>query len=189
MSKTETSIYLSFLLRHHPEDANLDMDEGGWVSVSELIRNVNAAGNHTLTPDLLKEIVRTDNKGRYRFSPDGERIKACQGHSIPWVIPEMEWREPPQFLYHGTTAEAWRKIQSSGGISRMQRHAVHMQAEEANAWPSAKRWHATPVVLKIDAARMYADDIAFGVTENEVWCCDGVPLEYICSVLTEPAQT
>ena len=102
MGKTETSVYLSYLLRHHPEAVNLDMDEHGWVSVSQLIDHVNAAGKYALSPDFLRDIVQTDDKGRYRFSPDGARIKACQGHSIPWVIPEMEWREPPQYLYHGT---------------------------------------------------------------------------------------
>lgn len=188
MSMTETSIYLSYLLRHHPEAANLDMDRRGWVDVQQLIGNVNAAGEYFLSPDILREIVRTDSKGRYRFSPDGARIKACQGHSIPWVIPEMEWREPPQYLYHGTTAVAWAKIRSSGGISRMSRHAVHMHATEKDAWTSARRWHLPPVVLKIDAARMFADDIAFGITENNVWCCDAVPTEYIAEAITEGNQ-
>ena len=184
MDKTQTSIYLCYLLRHHPEAANLDMDENGWVSVRRLIENVNAVGSCSLTPEFLNEIVETDDKGRYRFSPDKTRIKACQGHSIPWVIPEIDWREPPQFLYHGTTANAWAKIRASGGISRMSRHAVHMHPDQQQAWRSAKRWHETPVVLKIDAAQMFADDIALGITENDVWCCNAVPLEYITEVLT-----
>ena len=181
---TELSVYLSYLLRHHPESIGLDMDKHGWVDVRQLTDRVNAAGKHSLSPDLLQRIVDSDEKGRYRLSPDGARIKACQGHSIPWVIPEMEWREPPQYLYHGTTTDAWAKIRSTGGVSRMSRHAVHMQAEEEKAWQSAKRWHQTPVVLKIDAAGMFDDDIAFGVTENGVWCCDAVPLEYVIDVLT-----
>lgn len=36
-------------------------------------------------------------------------------------------------IYHGTTAEAWEKIQACGYISKMERHAVHMQAEEEMA--------------------------------------------------------
>ena len=184
MSHHEISYYLSFLLRHHPEAEKLDMDVHGWVNVDQLIDHVNAGGKHTLTRSLLSRIVESDQKGRYRFSPDGARIKACQGHTIPWVIPELEWREPPQYLYHGTTAEAWAKIRATDGISRMERHAVHMHADEAKAWQSAMRWHSTPVVLKIDAAQMFADDIALGITENDVWCCDAVPLEYITEVLT-----
>ena len=42
-------------------------------------------------------------KGRFLFSEDGQRIKAYQGHTIPWVQPELEPLPPPQLLYHGTT--------------------------------------------------------------------------------------
>ena len=34
-TEREISVYLSYLLRHHPEDAALDMDRRGWVSVDE----------------------------------------------------------------------------------------------------------------------------------------------------------
>lgn len=184
MGKKNVSVYLSYLLRHKPEDLGLNMDGHGWVSVQELIEKVNAGGKYTLSMDGLREIVETDEKGRYRFSGDETRIKACQGHSIPWVVPELDWREPPKYLYHGTTAEAYEKIRASGGISRMNRHAVQLQAAMERSWQSAERWHTgTPVMLQIDAQRMFEDGIAFGVTENEVWCCDAVPIEYVCNVI------
>ncbi len=34
--KTNRSKYLSYLLRHHPEDVNCSIDEYGWVSVNDL---------------------------------------------------------------------------------------------------------------------------------------------------------
>ena len=185
MSQTNLSVYLCYLLRHRPDEIGLNMDEHGWVDAGELIEKVNGGGKYTLTTDALRGIVTSDPKGRYRFNADETRIKACQGHSIDWVVPELDWREPPMRLYHGTTAEAYEKIRTSGGISRMNRHAVHMQADAEKAWQSAKRWKKTPVVLEIDARQMYEDDIAFGVTENDVWCCDAVPSEYITNVLTE----
>lgn len=180
MSKEKTSIHLSYLLRHAPEAAELDMDRHGWVSVSQLIANVNASGKANLTEELLQEIVATDNKGRYRFSPDGKRIKACQGHSIPWVEPELEVRTPPEYLFHGTTTEALRDIMKSGAILRMSRHAVHMQADINKAWQSAeRRRNKTPVVLKIAAGRMNQNGFVFGISENDVWFCERVPTEYI----------
>ena len=36
------------------------------------------------------------------------------------------------------------------------------------------------VVLKIAAAEMNNDGYKFGVTENEVWCTEEVPVKYIC---------
>ena len=182
--KEQTSTYLSYLLRHAPAAAGLDMDRHGWVSVSQLIENVNAVGKVHLTPELLEDIVATDNKGRYRFSPDGTRIKACQGHSIPWVEPELEVRTPPEYLYHGTTTEALRDIMASGAILRMSRHAVHMQADANKAWQSAERRKGkTPVVLKIGAGEMSRKGIPFSISENGVWFCERVDTEFIVEFL------
>ena len=173
------SIYLSFLLRHHPDEAHLDMDSHGWVSVDQLITNINNGGKYQIDLETLQTIVSEDKKGRYRFHEDGSKIKACQGHSIPWVTPELTFMQPPQYLYHGTTANALEKIKESGAISKMARHAVHLQADPKKAWQSATRWKLIPVVLKIDAEKMAQDGHVFGVTENEVWCTETVPVEYV----------
>ncbi|MGN1030267.1 MAG: RNA 2'-phosphotransferase [Butyricicoccaceae bacterium] len=182
--KKNISIYLCYLLRHHPEEAELEMDRHGWVSTRQLIENVNAAGKYTLTLPQLQGIVEADEKGRYRFNVDGSRIKACQGHSIPWVEPELTECTPPELLYHGTTEAAWSKIQESGYISRCRRHAVHMQAEPEPAWLSARRWkRQQPVVLCISAGRMSMDGVRFGVSDNHVWCTERVDVKYVCDVL------
>ncbi len=186
MKKKNISVYLCYLLRHHPEAVSLDMDRHGWVDTAQLIDHVNAAGKYTLTLPQLKQIAAEDEKGRYRFNEDCSRIKACQGHSIPWVQPELTESEPPELLYHGTTVSAWQKIQKSGFISRQKRHAVHMQAEPEKAWQSARRWRRQePVVLKIAAGRMSQDGIRFGVSDNGVWCTEQVDVKYICDVLCE----
>ena len=176
----ELSKYLCLLLRHQPEKAGLDMDSHGWVSVEQLISGVNSCSGYRLDRELLERIVAEDRKGRYRFDEKHERIKCCQGHSVEWVEPELTYSEPPEFLYHGTTTRALGLIEESGSISRMKRHAVHMQAAEEKAWQSAERWHMTPVVLKIAASEMAKDGYTFGVTENEVWCTEEVPVQYIC---------
>lgn len=180
------SVYLCFLLRHRPEEAGLEMDRHGWVSVSQLIRGVNDSGKFKLDRELLERIVAEDGKGRYRFNREHTQIKACQGHSIPWVEPELEQATPPEYLYHGTTTRALELIYQSGGISKMKRHAVHMQAEEAKAWQSARRWrNQRPVVLKLAARRMEADGFSFGVTENGVWCTESVPVAYLVEAIYE----
>lgn len=183
---THISIYLSYLLRHHPEAVRLDMDRHGWVSVEQLICNVNAAGQHMLTLNELKEIVATDAKGRYSFNVDGTAIKACQGHSIPWVEPELEIMSPPEYLYHGTNSEALAAIMESGSILRMSRHAVHLQAEASKAWKSARRWKGKKgVVIKIAAAEMSSSGTIFSKSENDVWCCHEVPKAFFADIIYE----
>ena len=173
------SIYISFLLRHKPEQIGLEMDRHGWVFVDALIRGINEKSEYTIDREQLEEIVKNDKKGRYRFDSEHTKIKACQGHSIPWVEPELEYIAPPKYLYHGTTTVAWEKIMQSGEIKKMSRHAVHMQADCSLAWQSAVRWHLIPIVLKINAEKMHAVGYVFGKTENDVWCTEYVPVEFI----------
>lgn len=178
MSKyDELSVYLCYLLRHHPEEAHVELDVHGWTDIHDLIKKVNKYSTYKLNDKILQEIVDSDYKGRYKIV-DG-RIKCCQGHSIDWIVPELEYKQPPDVLYHGTTVEALKKIKKSGFISKMSRHAVHTHADIKMAWKSAKRWKLTPVVLKIDSNRMYKDGHKFGVSENQVRCVDSIPIEYI----------
>ena len=56
MAKKDVSVYLSFLLRHKPEDIGLEMDRHGWASVEELIAGVNKKGKYTLDFVQLEEM-------------------------------------------------------------------------------------------------------------------------------------
>ena len=114
MWQQKFSMYLACLLRHHPELLNLQMDEHGWVSVDQLLEGLQKEGRYHITREILEEIVSADAKQRYRFSSDGRKIKACQGHSLPFVEPELTVTAPPAVLYHGTTSQAYRLIRQSG---------------------------------------------------------------------------
>lgn len=178
----KTSIFLSRVLRHDPDCIELKMDTHGWADVNELIEKMNRNSKHRITPEILEYIVAADDKMRFRFSDDGKRIKACQGHSIPWVEPEINY-EPeayPDYVYHGTTTEAMEAIYRDGRIRKMKRHAVHMHADFQMAWRSAARWHdKNPVLLKISTSAVMDHGIRLGVSDNEVWCAEEVPADCI----------
>ena len=171
------------ILRHAPEELELTMDEHGWVPVSQLIANLARLRGYTLTREELARIVAEDNKGRYRLSADGERIKACQGHTIPWVRPELRYHTPPAILYHGTNEPALPEILRCGYLSKMERHAVHMQPDLEKAWQSARRWRLPAAVIEIDAARMGPDGIPLGESDNGVWCAEQVDAKYFLRII------
>ena len=180
---TAISRHLCRLLRHEPELARLHMDEHGWVEIRELLEGCD---RYPLTRQLLDRIVAEDDKGRYRISEDGTRIKCCQGHSIPWVKPELREEAPPAVLYHGTTEEAETLIFGSGHIDRMSRHHVHMHGDLSQAWRSARRRKGKRgVVLVIDAEAMAGAGFRFFQSENDVWFTDSVPADYIRDVLRD----
>src|SRR5688572_22655478 len=75
------SKFLSLVLRHQPEKANLTLDAAGWIDVDALLRGCEAAGV-PITRPLLDRIVAESDKQRFAFSKDRQRIRANQGHSI-----------------------------------------------------------------------------------------------------------
>lgn len=169
-----TSRFLCLVLRHKPEAAGITLDEHGWADVEELIAGVNRT--HPLTAELLEEIVRTDDKKRYSFNEDKTLIRANQGHSIP-VDVELERREPPAILYHGT-GEKYVPLIGRMGLIPKSRLYVHLSADAATARSVGSR-HGTPVIYTVDAARMHADGFEFFLSVNGVWLTKHVPCEYL----------
>ncbi|MBN2355678.1 RNA 2'-phosphotransferase [candidate division KSB1 bacterium] len=169
------SKFLSKILRHHPEQIGLTLDSQGWADVEELIA---CANRHNVNLDraLLDEIVATNEKKRYSYSDDRSRIRATQGHSIS-VDLALKNVEPPSILYHGTAIRFWPSIQQDG-LQRRGRLHVHLSTDADTAYAVGKR-HGKPLILQIDSARMYADGIAFHLSDNSVWLTDCVPAKYI----------
>ena len=95
MSDTNTSKFISLILRHKPETIGITLDEHGWANVSDLISGVNKT--HHLDMKILERIVAEDEKQRYSFNEDKTLIRANQGHSIP-VDVELEEVVPPDII-------------------------------------------------------------------------------------------
>lgn len=169
------SVFISLVLRHKPDEAHITLDEHGWANVEELLAGINDTGRK-IDMEILEEIVRTDNKQRYSFNEDKTLIRANQGHSIP-VDVELEEKQPPQFLYHGT-AERFLDSIMLEGLKPMSRLYVHLSKDEETAVKVGKR-HGNPVVLKISAEEMYRDGKKFYLSQNGVWLTKYIEKKYI----------
>ena len=174
MTLTQTSRYISLILRHKPEAVGITLDEHGWANVDELIAGVNKT--HPLTMELLKEIVRSDEKQRYSFNEDETLIRANQGHSIP-VDVELPELEPPEFLYHGTGQKYVASIDRQGLVSKSRLY-VHLSIDKETAVKVGRR-HGVPVVYTIQAATMFRDGYLFYRSVNGVWLTKKVPVKYL----------
>jgi putative RNA 2'-phosphotransferase len=165
------SIFLSLLLRHKPEEVGLVLDPGGWACVDDLVEKV--AG---LNRGKLEQIVAQDDKKRYSFSPDGLRIRAVQGHSIP-VDLGLSPMVPPERLYHGTARRFLITIWLQG-LVKQSRQFVHLSDNAETARVVGER-HGDAVVIEVDAKAMHDDGFCFYRSENGVWLADAVPMEYL----------
>ena len=172
---TALSRFMSYALRHAPEAAGLELDGEGWAEVSDLVRGAQAAG-HPLTDALLREIVRTSDKQRFRLTDDGRRIRASQGHSVA-VDLHLSPVVPPETLFHGTATRFWPSIQAEG-LKPGSRQHVHLSDTEVTATAVGKR-HGRAVVMHVAAGAMHRDGFAFYRSDNGVWLTEHVPPRFL----------
>lgn len=168
------SKFISLVLRHRPDAANITLDEHGWANVEELLDGMNETGRK-IDMEILEKIVATDNKQRYCFNQDKTLIRANQGHSIS-VDVELKEQEPPEFLFHGTATRFLDDILNDG-LKPMSRLYVHLSKDKETALKVGKR-HGTPVILKIYSGAMHKDGYRFYLSENGVWLTEKVDVKY-----------
>ena len=171
------SKFISMILRHKPQVIGITLDEHGWADVDELIKGINETGEEIeFSKDTLETIVKTDKKQRYSFSQDKTLIRANQGHSIP-VDVELEKKEPPKVLYHGTGVKSVKAIQEQG-LLPMERLYVHLSIDVKTATNVGKR-HGTPVIFQVNTEQMQKDGYDFFQSVNGVWLTKEVPAKYL----------
>lgn len=178
---------LSKVLRHEPELVGVQLDAQGWVPVQELVdalrrkaRGLGAPKRLRTLPEVTRDAIRTvvesNAKQRFALSPDGERIRAVQGHSIDVDLGYTP-KPPPPVLFHGTAFASWPSI-AKEGLHRGGRHAVHLSPDVQTARAVGAR-HGKPVVLEVAAANMHRNGFVFTEAENGTWLVESVPTEYL----------
>ncbi len=169
------SKYLAKHLRHAPEALDLTLQPGGWVSVDELLA-ASARAGFPIDYDDLIACVETNDKQRFSFDDTGDRIRANQGHSVE-VDLQLEQRQPPDVLYHGTVERFLASILAEG-LTKGRRHHVHLSADVDTACKVGAR-RGRPVVLRVDARAMHGEGLVFFRSTNGVWLVDAVPPRFL----------
>lgn len=171
----ELSKFLSLVLRHDPGSVELELEPAGWVCVDKLIE-ASAKHGKIFSIEQLKAVVENNDKKRFAFSADGKMIRANQGHSIEVEL-GYEPAKPPAFLFHGTASRFLDSIKAQG-LTKQERHHVHMTASEETARAVGSRY-GKPRILKLSTAQMYLDGYQFFLSANDVWLTETVPPKYI----------
>ena len=156
---------LSWLLRHDKDAFDCGfIDKNGWRDVKVLCKV------YGYTPELLDEIVETNNKKRYEYNEDKTKIRARQGHSIPVDVELKEAvitiKNP--YLYHGTSSRFIEDIKKEG-LKPQSRQYVHLSPDEKTAIDVGKRHGAETYIIRIDAYKMQEDGIKIYISNNGVY--------------------
>jgi len=177
-----TSKFLSLILRHKPETIGLTLDTGGWLNIQDIVSNANIDLNY----EIIEHVVKTSEKKRFSISEDKKMIRANQGHSIH-VNLDLKPIQPPQYLYHGTAKRFVDGIFDEGLLPQ-KRQYVHLSTNYETAYKVATR-HGKPIILVIDAKKMYENGGIFHQSKNGVWLTKRVEKCYIQINSTESEMT
>ncbi|MDI1483829.1 RNA 2'-phosphotransferase [Polyangium sp. y55x31] len=174
MNTVELSKTLSWLLRHGAREAGVSMDAAGWVPVPEVLRYLR------ISRAALEEVVATNNKSRLTL--EGDRVRACQGHStenMPVTVEALEASWQPYTdggsLWHGTTVEATAPIAREGLYPQKRTHVHLAPSLESKV---GKR-SATPVMLEISTERLRDAGLGVWEAQNGVVLVRHVPVSCI----------
>lgn len=168
---------MSYVLRHHPESVDLELDRQGWAYLPDLIEKANRSGRN-LSEETIRKIIDTGDKRRFVLSEDGRYIRAGYGHSIE-VDLGLEPEVPPARLYHGTAQRNLESIRRIG-LHSGSRNLVHLSAETGDAAAVGSR-HGMPRVLSIRAKEMHESGRPFYRSDSEpgIWMTEEVPPGFI----------
>lgn len=176
---SDASKFLSYVLRHRPDEIGISLDAEGWADIDQLITGAARVGR-ALDLQTIQRIVANPEKRRFALSDNGRRIRALQGHSIAAVSLGYAETPPLAVLYHGTASHFLPGIGAEGLVPG-QRQFVHL-SEDAKTASRVGRRHGTPVVLIVDAQTMHAKGYAFYRADNGVWLTKQVPAEFISPI-------
>ncbi len=166
---------LALVLRHRPAAVGITLDAHGWVDVTTLLDALARSGDR-MSREELDRVVRTNDKQRFEWDRDADRIRARQGHSVA-VDLELQPLPPPPVLFHGTTRAHLPSIMATG-LEPRGRHHVHLSVDEETARRVGGR-RGRPVVLVVDAAAAASSGHTFWRTTNGIWLTDHVPAELL----------
>ncbi len=174
--RTKLSKFMSLILRHHPAQFGLALDDDGYVPIDELHSALTRQRDwHELTRADILEVVATSEKER--FEVKGDKIRARYGHSVT-TTPDYEEVEPPALLYHGTPRRAVSRILCEG-LKPMARQYVHLSTTRKLARQVGDRRDAAPVILEITAHKAYMQGIVFYRAGDDIYLVDHVPAQFI----------
>ena len=177
MNTQKVSKFLSYVLRHRPDEIGLVLDANGWAPVAELIERARTGAPPVmLTEELIRDVVRSNDKQRFALSEDGTRIRANQGHSVDIDL-SLEPVQPPEVLFHGTATRFLEPIRQEG-LKPMERRHVHLSPDEVTATKVGQR-HGKPVILRVKAGEMWRAGQAFYLSANGVWLTERVEPRFI----------
>ncbi len=173
------SKFLSYILRHHPEKFDFQLDSKGYAKLESVLKILNEKfTNIEINKELVQDLIKKSDKKRFEINKNS--IRAFYGHSINIKINMAEIKNPPEKLYHGTTTWSYKKIKNEG-LKSKGRQYVHLSQDLKTARSVAQRRTNNPIILEINVNRALKDGVKF-YKSGDMYLADIIPSKYLNKV-------
>jgi len=164
---------LAYMLRHRPEEFDIELDRHGAADLDEVIHVLNERIGEAIEEEDVLEAIESGDRPRYAI--DGDRIRALYGHSIP--IDPGEPDEPPDLLYAGVGSRDADRAERFG-LESGRRAFLHLATTYEDARETGRRVAEEYAVVTVQAGDAWEDGINF-YDRGALWLSESIPTEFI----------
>ena len=164
---------LAYMLRHQPEQFDLDLDEFGWADLREVVRALNERLGEPVGEEDVNDAVHSGDRQRYEIEKG--LIRALYGHSID--VQPGEPSRPPEWLYVGVSGHDAERAQRFG-LRPGRRRFLHLALTPEDALDTAVRTAEDAVLVKVHALEAWEEGINF-YDRKSLFLSDPIPTHYL----------
>lgn len=164
---------LAYMLRHQPEEFDLEVDEFGYAEVDDVVRALNERLGESVDEEDVRDAVLGGDRQRYEI--EGTKIRALYGHSIE--VQPGEPSAPPAELYVGVSSEDADRARRHG-LRAGRRRFLHLALTAEDAIESGRRAAHDYVVITVRAGDAWEEGINF-YDRRSLFLSDPIPTEFL----------
>ncbi len=164
---------LAFMLRHQPEEFDLELDRFGWGELEEVVYALQERTGTSVEEEDVEEAIASSDRPRYEIK-DG-KIRALYGHSIQ--IDPGEATEPPDELFIGVGSRDASRAEDSG-LRSGRRAFLHLARTEEEARESGRRIARDYAVVTVFAGEAFDEGTEF-YDRGALFLADEIPGEFL----------
>ena len=164
---------LAYMLRHQPEQFDLELDEYGWADLREVVRALNERLGEPVAQEDVQDAVSSGDRQRYEI--DRGMIRALYGHSID--VQPGEPGQPPELLFVGVSRQDAERAERFG-LRPGRRRFLHLALTAEDALETAARSSEDAVLVKVHAMDAWEEGINF-YDRKALYLSDPIPTHYL----------
>ena len=164
---------LAYMLRHQPDEFDLEVDRYGWAELGEVVRALTERVGSPIEEDDVHEALAAADRPRYELK-DG-KIRALYGHSIE--VDPGDSDEPPDELFAVVRGRDVPNVERDG-LKSVRRTFIHLSLTKDEAREAGRRLARRYAVVTVMAADAWEDGIDF-YDRTSIFLSEDVPTDYI----------